>query len=411
MRPDETRRQDHLSFRGNLAETRYGWLRLTPAYSVHLVHALLDGADPARDRVLDPFCGTGTTALAAAERGLACDTTDINPFLLWLAAAKTRSYTAEDLDAFQAGAAAVRQAMTAGGPAPWLPPLHQLEKWWAPDTQHALGRGLAAIQPARSPAAADLLKVAFCRVVIDRANVSFGHQSMSFRKRDDTPAAAVEQVAQAWDRAVSTLARAATSPIRRTPRPIACDARALTTALQPATYTRVITSPPYPNRMSYVRELRPYLYWLGYLSDGRAAGELDWQAIGGTWGVATSRVGKWAPEAEIPVPYPGFDEILGHIAARSLLLSRYVHKYFYDMVHHVRGLYAVMAPGGTAHYVVGNSKFYDVLLPVERIFESLFEQAGFVEVEARAIRKRSSKKELFEYVVAARRPAATCAGT
>lgn len=410
MRPDQTRRQDHLSFRGNLAETRYGWLRLTPAYSVHLVHALLDQADPARDRVLDPFCGTGTTALAAAERGLACDTTDINPFLLWLAAAKTRVYTADDLDAFQAGAAAVRQAMTAGGPAPWLPPLHQLEKWWAPDTQHALGRGLAAIQPARSPVA-DLLKVAFCRVVIDQANVSFGHQSMSFRKRADALTETGEQVAQAWDRAVSTLARAATSPIRCSPRPIACDARALTTALQPATYTRVITSPPYPNRMSYVRELRPYLYWLGYLSDGRAAGELDWLAIGGTWGVATSRVGKWAPEAEIPVPYPGFDEILGHIAARSPLLSRYVHKYFYDMVHHVQGLSAVMAPGGTAHYVVGNSKFYDVLLPVERIFESLFEQAGFVEVEARAIRKRSSKKELFEYVVSARRPAATCAGT
>jgi len=44
----------------------------------------------------------------------------------------------------------------------------------------------------------------------------------------------------------------------------------------------VITSPPYANRMSYIRELRPYMYRLGYLDDGRDAGELDWSTIGGT---------------------------------------------------------------------------------------------------------------------------------
>jgi len=57
----------------------------------------------------------------------------------------------------------------------------------------------------------------------------------------------------------------------------------------------VITSPPYANRMSYIRELRPYMYWLGYLVNGRDAAELDWLAIGGTWGVATSRLAEWSP--------------------------------------------------------------------------------------------------------------------
>ena len=56
----------------------------------------------------------------------------------------------------------------------------------------------------------------------------------------------------------------------------------------------VVTSPPYANRMSYIRELRPYMYWLGFLHDAREAGELDWQAIGGTWGVATSRLNDWS---------------------------------------------------------------------------------------------------------------------
>jgi len=37
-------RLDHLTFKGNLRETRHGWLRLTPAYSVHLVAEILSGA-------------------------------------------------------------------------------------------------------------------------------------------------------------------------------------------------------------------------------------------------------------------------------------------------------------------------------------------------------------------------------
>ena len=95
-----TDRRDRLTFRANLRETRYGWLRLTPAYSVHLVEELLDGADVKRERVLDPFCGTGTTALVCGLRGIAADTTDINPFLVWFARAKTRRYTESERERF-----------------------------------------------------------------------------------------------------------------------------------------------------------------------------------------------------------------------------------------------------------------------------------------------------------------------
>ena len=67
---DKLRRLDYLTFKGNLAESRYGWLRLTPAYSVHLVTELLDGAALDDDAVvLDPFGGTGTTALVAKALG------------------------------------------------------------------------------------------------------------------------------------------------------------------------------------------------------------------------------------------------------------------------------------------------------------------------------------------------------
>lgn len=400
------RRRDELTHRGNLRETRYGWLRLTPAYSVHLVTELLESHAKGGARVLDPFCGTGTTALVCAERGLACDTTDINPFLQWLARAKTRDYAPRDLADFERASARVLDVIAQPSDArAWTPPLHQIEKWWDEATLQTLGRALAAVEGAgASESATDLLKVVFCRVMIDRANVSFNHQSMSFKKADAGAQDAVTDVTEAWRRVAALIARGASSPLRSTPRVVHCDARDLREALEPETYGCVITSPPYPNRMSYIRELRPYMYWLKYLEDGRAAGELDWKAIGGTWGCATSNVAKWKPDTPGEVSFAGFEALLAAIGQKSEVLARYVHKYFHDMTAHCAGLYAVLKPGGTVHYIVGNSKFYDVVLPVEAIFAALFTAAGFRDARVETIRKRTSKKELYEFVVSAQKP-------
>ncbi len=404
-----TERHDHLTFRGNLRETRYGWLRLTPAYSVHLVGTLLDQAEGRAERVLDPFCGTGTTALVCAERGIEAATADINPFLLWLAHAKTRRYTARDRARFGELSRQLARVFSRRGKSPWTPALFQIEKWWDAPTLAALGRfraELRTLEESEPRAVIDRVKIAFCRTLIASANVSFGHQSMSFSARaEGLESQNLERARKAFAQAVESLTTSATSRVARVPKIVACDARALGERFAERRFSRVITSPPYPNRMSYVRELRPYMYWLGYLSDGRSAGELDWHAIGGTWGMATSRVARWEPTSDERVPAHGFDELVGRIAERSDVLSRYVHKYFCDMTRHCRELFPLVAPRGKVHYIVGNSKFYDVLVPVERLFAELFEAVGFRSASVTRIRKRSSKRELYEFLVSAEKPA------
>ncbi|MBD2775655.1 DNA methyltransferase [Iningainema tapete] len=403
---------NHLTHKGNLKHTRYGWLRLTPAYSVHLVSDLLDTYKDKNPVVLDPFCGTGTTVLVCAERGIESDTIDINPFLVWLTRAKTRSYKQEEIVNFEkASNLVVENMLTTEEIVAWIPPLHQIEKWWDKKTLLSLSHAMRVINEAEksiSESVADLLKVTFCRVMIERANVSFGHQSMSFKKNGNSNLPLLQlledETILIWKQATSTISQAAKSKIISHPRVFLCDARNLSVKLEPNRYTCVITSPPYPNRMSYIRELRPYMYWLGYLQNGRDAGELDWKAIGGTWGCATSNVGKWKPEYDLKISYDGFYTILDNIAQTSELLSRYVHKYFYDMVQHSKEIFKVVKPGGFIHYIVGNSKFYDVMLPVECIFASIFESVGFVNINIRTIRKRTSKKELFEFIVSAQKP-------
>lgn len=384
-----------VTFRGNVARGRHGWLRLTPSYSAALVESLLVDAPP-DTRVLDPFCGTGTTALVCASRGLACDTTDINPFLVWLAQVKTAAYAPELPAALGALTRTVRRAVRATRrDAPWLPDLHRIEAWWPPRTLQALGRAHAAIEAAEG-AVRDLGRVAFGRLLQASAHVGTHHPSPTFRPRPDDPDDPAALLA-VWDEAVAGIEGALAPNPPGTPRVLLADARTL--ALPPgATYDRVVTSPPYPNRMSYVRELRPYLYWFGHLVDRRGAGELDWRAIGGTWGVATSRLTRWTPDPGRSIPWAPFAATCAAIEAQSPLLARYVHRYLDDFQRHLAALGPHLAPGATVHYVVGNAAFYGVPVPIE-LFVALFEAAGFTAVAADPLRKRHSKTGLYEYVV------------
>ncbi|MBI4579201.1 MAG: site-specific DNA-methyltransferase [Planctomycetes bacterium] len=408
-------RRDHLTFRGNIPLGRHGWLRLTPAYSLHLVRELLRQAG-SDDLVLDPFSGTGTTPLACASSGIACHAVDINPFLVWLGNLKLTRFGVGTDRALRAAATGVAEVARRSDAGTWKPNLHAIEKWWDAPSLHALValcetiRGLEQEQP---DPVNDLLRIAFCRAMIQTANVSFGHQSMSFKKKGADESLIRMSDADRARRVIDVFLAAANEvaeslliePPHAECRVFLGDSQALEEAVPGCSYTAVITSPPYPNRMSYIREVRPYMYWLGYLSDGRAAGELDWRAIGGTWGCATSMLGTWKPNGDVHIPFASFDHMVAQIGRDHALLGRYVHKYFQDINTHILHLRGVIAPGARCHYIVGNSKFYDTLVPVEEIFAALFENAGFVGVRIETIRKRTSKKELYEFIVHANAPA------
>lgn len=401
IREKAASKSQRYTFRGNLRASRHSWLRLTPAYSLHVVRELLGKRAPSRLPVLDPFCGTGTTALACAELGVDCHTIELNPFLVWLARAKVRTYSRRDLDDGERALAKMTRALRGARPAkPWVPPLHNIERWWDADTLTALGQAFGALAKLEGPGA-DIARLAFCRALIQTSNVSFRHQSMSFQKGRTQPA---PRVADALEAAFLPILKAASERLQaRRQRVVPGDSREAGKLLGKHRYSTLITSPPYANRMSYIRELRPYMYWLGFLDDARSAGNLDWEAIGGTWGIATSNLMSWKPPRK-RLALRGFSELVARIQLESPLLARYVERYAHDMSRHLESVTRVIAPGGTVHYIVGNSKFYDVVVPVERLFAAKLRALGFTRVKVDVLRKRTSKPELFEFLVSGRKP-------
>ncbi len=403
---EKMRQRPDYTHKFNARSGRHGWLRLTPAYSVKMVEELIHLYDRPR-RVLDPFCGTATTSLSAAYHGHEGVTTDINPFLVWLGQAKTAQYSSAAIASTRSVCNRVVEAVKRDAFEPVKkPPIHNIERWWCAKELAFLRILRAGIEAETENESSErkLLLVAFCRTLIELSNAAFNHQSMSFKEDEQLPISLNVDLDRVFiDNFRFVMEGAANNP-EGSGHVVFGDARKLSEAVD-GPFNLVITSPPYANRMSYVRELRPYMYWLGFLDNGRDAGDLDWSAIGGTWGVATSRLIDWQRRSE-PFKHPlldtPLDKIAHHDNKSGRILANYVAKYFDDIWEHFNSLIPMLNRGAELHYIVGNSTFYGVLLSVEQLYAAMLERLGFEDIECRVIRKRNSKKELFEFDVSAR---------
>lgn len=390
------------TFKHNKELGRHGWLRLTPAYSVKLVEEIINNVQEDAF-ILDPFSGTATTGLVAAEHGVSAHCLDINPFLIWLGNAKCNNYTKLELNHLKIEVdKALYDCKVLADEENWLPDIHNITRWWS---KHTL-KALAALRQAlvnqfgepKDNNVSILAWISFCRLAIETSSASFNHVSMSFS--DQVSTFEIEQIESLYTEILDAIVQSAEKSITGSASVHFVDSRD-PISIDKVKYTHIVTSPPYPNRISYIRELRPYMYWTKFLDAAREAGELDWKAIGGTWGIATSRLQNWKSNG-LKTPQ-SLDLVVSQILEteekNALLMANYVWKYFHDMHLHFQNLRGHLKKGAVLSYIVGNSSFYGIQVHTEKLLEDSLRSLGFTNVGSKVVRKRNSKKELFEYCV------------
>ncbi|MEB3826202.1 DNA methyltransferase [Phormidium sp. CCY1219] len=391
------------TFKFNRNLGRHGWLRLTPAYGVKLVEKLWEYRDK-NAVILDPFSGTATTGLVAAERGNQAFAFDINPFLVWLGNAKCQTYSPDCLtDIRQQVKEALRAYPNLIHQENWTPKIFRIERWWSASTLRAIAALRTALveqfgEPSNN--AYGLVWIAFCRLVIETSSAAFNHISMSFH--NSVTHFEVEYVETLFANILDVILKSANLPLLGDASIVQADSRTITD-LNGIKVDRVITSPPYPNRMSYIRELRPYMYWTKFLQEAKEAGEIDWQSIGGTWGIATSRLASWQIEEKV-LPDELFfivDRIQKTERKNAHLMGIYVLKYFHDMHLHLSALRNLLASGAKVQYAIGNSTFFGNKVDTPAIIAHSMKMLGYQQVRWEIIRKRNSNKALYEYCISA----------
>ncbi len=400
---EEIRQNAQYTFKYNRSFGRHGWLRLTPAYSVKMVEQIISELDYLPECVFEPFSGTGTTELVCANNNIPAIAYDVNPFLVWLANVKCTVYSPEIIDRFFESANRIAAAVWDIIPCDY-PPIHNIERWWHSKQLNYLARIKAAIWKETDIQVFDLLKIVLCRMIIELSNAAFNHVSTSFEDSDDN----FDFTDEDGNTLFLSISEMIVNTISEQPK-VKARIEKRNSMYIPAKmrgqYDTLITSPPYPNRISYIRELRPYMYWLDYIHTSDDASDLDWDTIGGTWGAATSKLATWKKKSDL---LPGY---LFDIAERissadnksAGLMANYVLKYFDDIALHMKSAFDTIKEGGTVHYIAGNSTFYGNAVPSDEIYKSILSTVGFRNEKAVVVRKRNCNKALYEYWISAKK--------
>ena len=140
------------------------------------------------------------------------------------------------------------------------------------------------------------------------------------------------------------------------------------------------------------------MFFLKLIQDGREVGELETEAIGGTWGKATSVLNGHFDyrSSVVEESLRGIPERIGQ---HSRLMQNYVIKYFNDIQQHIESLKPFLRRSAQLAYVIGNSKFYKIVLPSDEILADIFEAKGFRVISIERMRRRNSKSGLYEAIV------------
>jgi len=414
MGPNFTNRNTKsVTFQGKLDLPIHRWYRLTPSFSPQLANDIADHFGlSSTDFVLDPFSGVGTVPLCMKYRGVPACSVELNPYLHFVGTVKTRTYHnlpaikscfEEFMAAFRANLAEVPFQSK---PATYLkehvadiPRINFPQRWWSPGNLAQLVCLRKLVTEFKGePHLHDLLKMSVLGILIPVSNAKHNHVSLTFAK-NPLPTVDVAEVLERQLRnmaadlkAVSELPAAVVTIYRG-------NSKELTKVLpNSAKVSAVITSPPYPNRFSYARETRPHLFFFDFIEGARAVGQLETDAIGGTWGKATSVLARGiTPKNELIQrllhPY------VRAIRSNGNLMANYVVKYFNNMYDHAGQVAEICRKQARLAYVIGNSKFYENPLPTDEILAAIYGHFGFELERIDRMRKRQSKTGLYEAVI------------
>lgn len=402
-----------VTFRGKLSLPIHRWYRLTPSFSPQLAHDIADHFGLGEgDLVLDPFSGVGTVPLCMKYRGIPACSIELNPYLHFVSTVKTRTYS--DLDGIERAFAAFMRLYEAEAKRlprdddaraylldheAFVPPIHKAERWWSPGNLMQLTclRKLMLAHQA-DPNHRDLLWMGVLGILVPVSNAKHNHVSLTFAEEPMPTVDIVGVLRQKYAEMISDLRAVASLP--NAPVMIYRGNSKSASKVLPKNQkvSAVITSPPYPNRFSYARETRPHLFFFNFIADATAVGQLETDAIGGTWGKATSVLAAGVEPANdvvrsLLLPYTG------NINGNCGLMAAYVIKYFNDTYTHAEEIAKVCRRKARLAYVIGNSKFFDHPLPSDEILAAIFGHFGFTLDGIERMRKRQSKSGLYEAVV------------
>lgn len=369
-----------------------GWRRFKEAFAPELVRLAIEESGNV-ERVIDPFGGSGTTALAAQFLGVRPTTIEVNPFLADLIEAKIARY---DIEAVVRGFARVvelahgkrrdPEEFLSNAPPTFVEPGVNGRYLFSQDVAERFFAYRAAIDSLEDLPARRLLRVLLGATAVPASNALVSGKGRRYRRRwNETPvrpSAIDEMFEQGVVSALFDLRRFDARRCRDY-EVLRGDARTRIADIEPA--DMAIFSPPYPNSFDYTDVYNIELWMMGYLNctaENRQLREATLRSH-----VQIKRDLSAAP----PPPGSLLERTLGALTTVQEKLwnpdiAPMIAAYFDDIGAILTGLSVRLRERGRVYMVVGDSRYAGVDVPVAAIIAERASRHGFELIRAEPFR-------------------------
>jgi hypothetical protein len=373
------------------------WYSFVEGFSANYLVATLDEIGSSVGSCFDPFGGSGTTLVEAAHRGITGYYAEANPFMAFVVDAKVNaaSWAAANVSLATEGLLDFRRRMLSQDFRKHADSI-SLQRYEDAfpgrdffDTRH-LRELLTAVSYARNlaselPEAGKLALLACASNVVSSSHMT--RRADLRRRRPDEYKTRIVDVCTDITSSIATILEDLSSvpPRSRPATQVAEDCRNLGQSWN-ETFDCAVTSPPYLNGTNYVRNTKLELFVLDHVHSERDLKPLRERAVrAGITQAATSQPVENQFEAV---------EQLARLLEETDGDKRIPHMmrvYFSDMSDVLRTVLRSLKPGGELRLDIGDSRFYGVHIPTDRILAELGEAVGFTVEEQRFLAHRRSR--------------------
>jgi hypothetical protein len=375
------------------------WRHFKEAFAPELVARAIAESEIPVHRCIDPFGGSGTTALACQFLGIYPITIEVNPYLADLIEAKLHTY---DPDALVRDLGRVMRRVRKRSMAPptlfrAAPPTFVepgVNGRWIFDLSVAsrVATILAAIEDLTNECHQRLFRVLLGGVLVDVSNVLISGKGRRYRRGWQQNRRDPDQVDNLFNSAVHR----AILEIHRYSRR-ACSAFELIRGdcreilHSDMRFDLAVFSPPYPNSFDYTDVYNVELWALGYLTDSKMNQSLRRSTL-----CSHVQIGRNFPRS--PLMSPILNRALRCLRKAPVRLwnpwiPSMIGAYFADMLLVLSKIHASLVSGGVVWMVMGDSQYADVHIRTADIIAQLAPCAGYKISRMEAFRSMHSSAQ------------------
>ena len=399
-----------MQFNKNKSEPFHRWYPFVEGYSKEFIRSIILELNYRPAVCLEPFSGSGTTALELQNMGIKCISFEVNPLMYLVAKVKLENdYDINLVQQYFDFIKKKRKQVKISDVKSDFKTLienEELKKWnYDKIVAIAIKKMQVVIEQINDVKYKELFWVALAAILLDVSNLYRNGKCLSYKKDWKNRKSSEEEVFQKFDDKVQNelMVDIAGSPRNLTVRNKVFlyneDSRVgITNFVKDASVDLVITSPPYLNSRDYTDTYMLELKTLGLTKSNDEIRSLREKTLRShvqiKWNDATRIENRLLDDVLEKLQKKSKDEELWNTSLIDM-----VRLYFVDMQAIFENLFYKIKQGGRVYFNVSNSAYYGVLINTLEICALIAENIGFHVIEIRKARLLKTSPQQKEDVV------------